>query len=94
MLLLTGAKRLTAGKSGSGHEWLRCGVYKYENILKQLLLEHNKFKQCYFECKTMSEKNIGLTDILNGDDTDDTNNISLTDKDIKYIINSGQFAKV
>ena len=87
MLLFTGAKRFTGGKSGSGHAWLRCVVDKYEIIRKQLVLEHNVFKQCHFECKTMSEKKIFLTDILNGDDTDDTHNISFTDIDIKYIIN-------
>ena len=94
MLLFTGAKRFTGGQSGSGHAWLRCGVDKYESIRKQLILEHKVFKEIHFECKTMMEKNIGLTDILNGDDTDDTHNISLTDKGIKDIINSGQFSSV
>ena len=42
----------------------------------------------------MKEKKIGLSDILNSDDTDDINNLSLTDTDINDIIACGQFATV
>ena len=67
---------------------------KYEVIRKKLLVEYTVFKQLHFECKTRKENNIGLTEILNGDDIDDINNISLNDNDINDIISSGQFATV
>ena len=94
MLLFTGAKRFTGGHTGSGHAWLKSGVDKYEDIRKKLLLEHSIFKQCHFDVKRMKEKNIGLTDILNSDDTEDFLNLSLTDSDMNDILESGQFATV
>ena len=52
------------------------------------------FKQCHFDVKRMKEKNIGLTDILNSDDTEDFLNLSLTDSDMNDILESGQYATV
>ena len=94
LYLFTGAKKISGGYTGSGHGWLIKGVQKYEAIRQKLMTEKYFIVDCLFECNKITEQTLGLTYLLNMDETENLENQSLSEIDINDILASGKLESV
>ena len=94
LYLFTGAKQIIGDYTGSGHVWLIKGVHKYDAIRKKLMSEKDIIQDYIFECNLITEKTLGLTELLNMDETEDLANQSLLEIDINDILASGKLENV